>query len=305
MLTSIAVVVHNSAAALRACLSGLAGGFEVLVVDAGSTDDLAAVQREFPGVRWLRMENRGYAAAVNVALAQATGARFVFANADVRLTGALVEALTAPLADPAVGLVAPHVRCEGEVRSPLKPAPAFAWDAVAAVLPVRWRDAVRNALRLAAPPLSLDGPCHAVRTEDLRALGGLDESFFLYFEETHLSARVRATGRQLVACDEVLEHEGGASRSRPEWLRRLFHRSRMRYAQLTGGTPSALALAALSAAGGLLHAGAHLLAGRRPAARDSLDRARGAGWWVADTLLGRRVESIQLEPASGHQRTIN
>lgn len=214
--TSIAVVVHNSAGALRACLEGLrreppSKAFEVLVVDAGSSEDLAAVRSGHPDVQWISMENRGYAAAVNTALARARGTLFVFANADARLTGPVVDALVDELRARQIGLVAPHVRSGGQTRSPLRPAPSLGRDAVAAVVPVRWRDGVRRALRIGEPPPSLDGPCHAMRAADLRALGGLDESFFLYFEETHLAQRVRAAGQELAAVDAVLDHEGGAS----------------------------------------------------------------------------------------------
>lgn len=308
--TSIAVVVHNSAGALRLCLEGLrreppSKAFELLVVDAGSSEDLAAVRAAHPDAQWISMENRGYAAAVNTALARARGTHFVFANADARLTGPVIDALVDELRARQIGLVAPHVRSGGETRSPLRPAPSLGRDAVAAVVPVRWRAGVRKALEIGEAPPSLDGPCHAMRAADLRALGGLDESFFLYFEETHLAQRVRAAGLELAAVEAVLDHEGGASAADPGWLRRLFHRSRMRYAQLTGGTPAALALAALSVAGGVFYGAAHRLVGRPEAARACVDRAAGAGWWLVDTVLRRRVKPIHREPSGGHQRTIN
>jgi glycosyltransferase involved in cell wall biosynthesis len=60
------------------------------VVDDGSTDNTAGVVARYPGVRYIRQENRGTAAARNMGLRESTGGYLVFLDADDRL---LPEAL--------------------------------------------------------------------------------------------------------------------------------------------------------------------------------------------------------------------
>ena len=63
----------------------------VLVLDDGSTDDPAAVTARFPGVRLIRQENRGLAAARNAGLAALDTSFVVFLDADDRLGPAALE----------------------------------------------------------------------------------------------------------------------------------------------------------------------------------------------------------------------
>lgn len=87
MLTSLIIPVYNSADYLRRCLSHIRESqvvpHEVIVVDDGSTDDSAAVAREF-GVRLLTTGARkGPAVARNQGAQAATGEIFFFLDADV------------------------------------------------------------------------------------------------------------------------------------------------------------------------------------------------------------------------------
>jgi glycosyltransferase involved in cell wall biosynthesis len=85
---SVIIPVHNGAVPLRACLAALqgqslpCGDFEILVVDNGSTDDLAATRRLFPGVRWLEESAVGSYSARNAGLRQAAGEHFAFTDSD-------------------------------------------------------------------------------------------------------------------------------------------------------------------------------------------------------------------------------
>jgi glycosyltransferase involved in cell wall biosynthesis len=64
----------------------------IVVVDDGSTDDPASVVSRFPGVRLIRQENRGLAAARNAGVAALETSHVIFLDADDRLEPAAIEA---------------------------------------------------------------------------------------------------------------------------------------------------------------------------------------------------------------------
>jgi glycosyltransferase involved in cell wall biosynthesis len=76
-------------------------GFELIVVDDGSTDSTGRIAREH-GARVIRTANRGSGAARDVGGRAATGEILVFVDADEVYTPDYLCAMVAPLADPDV-----------------------------------------------------------------------------------------------------------------------------------------------------------------------------------------------------------
>ena len=206
------VVVHNSAGSLTGCLRALAEAGEsvrtsVLVVDAGSEDDPAAIC-ERAGVAFLPGDNRGLGAAFNRALEhdQVRRARYVLQlNPDVVVPpGALGRHVALADRHPEWGIIAPRQHDQnGELifSIGLEPAPAAYWRAITG-LPGDWiwdRATYENDY-IAEWVM---GACMLLRREMLAEVGGFDERFFLCSEEVDLCRRARDAGWAVVYTPQV------------------------------------------------------------------------------------------------------
>jgi GT2 family glycosyltransferase len=220
-MISAIIVSRDSEAHLERCLKSLAGsGAEVLLVDNASRDgSVALVRRHFPEVVVFPQErNLGFAAASNLAAERAKGEALLLLNADAWLEPGALALLSRRLAiRPDVGLVAPTLRYPNGGRQ-------FSWSPARgivgeAVQKVRNRfearacvhgSSARVVARLAGRPW-FTAACILVRAEAWRSVGGFDESFFLYFEDTDLCIRLESTGWRLVQeTRAVVRHAGGA-----------------------------------------------------------------------------------------------
>jgi glycosyltransferase involved in cell wall biosynthesis len=95
-LVSVIIPCFNQAhflgEAITSVLAQTYPHFELIVVDDGSTDKTSEVATAYPGVRCIRQENQGLAAARNTALCASHGAYLVFLDADDRLLPQALEA---------------------------------------------------------------------------------------------------------------------------------------------------------------------------------------------------------------------
>ncbi len=111
---SVVVAAHNEEPSIGTKLANLlasdyaADRLEVIVASDGSTDGTVAAATVFAStsVRVLDLPRVGKAAALNAALAEATGEIVVFSDANSMFTAATIRAIVRPFADPGVGGVA-------------------------------------------------------------------------------------------------------------------------------------------------------------------------------------------------------
>jgi GT2 family glycosyltransferase len=110
-----------------------------------------------------------------------------------------------------------------------------------------------SAYERAGTPDWVSGACMLVRRDVLEAIGGLDEGYFLYCEDTDLCYRVRQAGYDIrFEPTATAFHQGGASRPSSE-LRGVLATSRLRYARMRHGRWVALAEAVGIALGETTH----------------------------------------------------
>jgi glycosyltransferase involved in cell wall biosynthesis len=125
---TIAVVIptfnhaHYLADAITSVLAQTRQADEIIVVDDGSTDDVAGVVDRFPAIRLIRQENRGLSAARNTGLRHCQTDYVAFLDADDRLLPpALETGLTCMSARPDSACVYGGYRRVSEDGRPLGP----------------------------------------------------------------------------------------------------------------------------------------------------------------------------------------
>ncbi|MBK8974636.1 MAG: glycosyltransferase family 2 protein [Planctomycetes bacterium] len=189
-----------------------------VVVDDGSGDDsaerLAVALRELPRAELLALPaNRGYCAAMNAGIARARelDARFVlFLNNDVRLPAGFLAPLVACLRDdPDLAVVGPTIvspdgRCWSQ-----------GGDVVFRPNLVRLRNQGGEPAPTTAGPEAvrfLPGACALYRADHLVAAGGIDERYWMYWEDVDLGDRLRGAGHKVAWIPWVrIVHEGSRS----------------------------------------------------------------------------------------------
>lgn len=273
------IVAYNSRATLRASVTPLLAqqSVSVTVVDNACPDRSTEVVADLP-VRIIRApHNGGFSYGCNLGIAGGRSEFVLLLNPDARIEPDSLSALTEALAaDPRAGGAGPRtLDSSGRLvwsqrrfpRLRMTYARAFFLQRVRPG--ARWADEIirdPDSYASAATPDWLSGACLLLRREALERVGGLDEGFFLYSEDTDLFRRMLEVGwgaRYEPAA--TARHDGGASAPRhtTAWLEA---RSRVRYARKHHGFATALAEACGVALGALTHAAVWL---HRPA------RARG------------------------------
>ncbi|MDK1374009.1 MULTISPECIES: glycosyltransferase family 2 protein [unclassified Sinorhizobium] len=246
---SVVIVTYNSASVLPSLLDSLPEGlagierFEVIVVDNDSRDGSAELAEAHPlGPSVRRMgRNAGYAAAINVAAATVyQDSHILILNPDLRLCPGAVAPLVERAAMPSVGIAVPRNYGQDGKTDPTQrrePSILTAWaEAIlGGKLAARlgWGEVISEPTRYecAGPVEWATGAALLVSARARRAVGGWDESFFLYSEEVDYQRRVRKAGFEIVyePRSQVI-HAGGESGTDPR-LFALMTANKIRYYQ--------------------------------------------------------------------------
>ncbi len=239
------VVCYRSAEVLENCLRSL-DGMPVVVVDNGSGDDAVEIARRFPGVEAIaNQENRGFAAAVNQAVAGRAEEYVMLVNPDVEIEGDAC-ALARACRESGAGIAGGQLKnADGSAqwgfsvrRFPTPATLAFeamGWNRAFPGNPVNraYRYLDRNPRQAG----EVDQPAGAFlvfRRSLWEKLGGFDEAFYpAWFEDVDFCLRARQAGAKIVyAPEEAARHLGGHSFQTLDWETRelRWYVSLMRYA---------------------------------------------------------------------------
>jgi GT2 family glycosyltransferase len=246
---SAIIVNYKSYLELEACLASLrsepARDLEIIVVDhASSADELGRIQARNPAfIAAPTLDNPGFSAGVNAGARLASGRHLLVLNPDTQLKPGAIDAMVAYLdghpdtavigarvEDP-VGTVQRSARRFPTMLTGLSGRSSF-FTRVWPGNPLSRRDVLADAST--DSPREVDwvaGSCMAVRAAAFEQVGGMDERFFLYWEDADLCKRLRAVGwRTVYLPSAVVVHGVGRSRRHARSLSvRAFHGSAYLY----------------------------------------------------------------------------
>ncbi len=263
---AVVVVNYRTPQLVERCLESVragAGGLtlETVVLDNDSQDGSAArLRAACPQARVLELPvNGGFAAGVNAGFAHTSAPLVIVLNPDTEVRPGALPALVEHLrAHPGTGVAAPlledgegRLTSNGYRRFPgllsvgldLCVPAGYALVHAPKLHPYAMSPA---ALRAGRPPAWVSGAAMAIRRSAYDQAGPLDESFFLYFEETEWQQRVAHHGWAIEVVPSALASHlmrGGGEDAlvhSPYWVR-----SALRYLYRRG-VPSALTRAVLA-----------------------------------------------------------
>lgn len=212
MKLSIIIVNYNTGPLTRACVKSilqqrLPMSVEIIVVDNASRDESVSFLRsDFPEITVIALEqNIGLAAAVNRGLQRGTGEFFLILNPDVIvLPGAMAEMVGYLERERRVGMVG------GQLISPngtVQDSCYLFYTPMTVLYRRTWLGRSRRGKRAVAHFLMQDfdhqsikdvdwlmGACLMTRAAAVRDVGGMDERYFLYFEDVDWCRRFWQAG---------------------------------------------------------------------------------------------------------------
>ena len=189
---------------------------EILVVDNGSSDGTSEVlHQNFPLVRYLRSEtNLGFAKAVNWAAREASGEFLLLLNSDAALRpGALASAIEWIRANPRCGIAgAQLLNSDGSLQNSIANFPTLATELLNKSLlrrlnPKRY-PGKETGFQQPVEVETVVGAFMLVRRKLWDLLGGLDERFFFFVEETDFCFQALRAGWSTMHLPQVLVMHG-------------------------------------------------------------------------------------------------
>jgi GT2 family glycosyltransferase len=204
MDVSVIIVTRDTCALTRATVQSVRDSHdslakEIFVVDNGSTDETAStLPRDFPQINFIRSErNLGFARACNLAAKSACGEFLLLLNSDAQPAPDALEKAAAWLrAHPECAVAgAQLLDADGSRQNSIANFPTLATELLnKSLLRQLWPEKFPGKEQIFTAPMDVEtvvGAFMLIRKSVWDALGGLDERFFFFLEETDFCLQAR------------------------------------------------------------------------------------------------------------------
>lgn len=228
----------QSIAALQKSLQVSGLSYQFTVYDNASSDGSGeAITSEFPDVCVVRSErNLGFAKACNDAVSRGPCASFIlFANSDIDLEEQVIGSLVRLMdKHPPVALLSPIIQGERQnLRYQFSLSPDLMTETFGSLYEKLKKNTVfepQKHLEVLNVP-AITGAFMLVRSEVFKRLGGFDERFFFFLEETDLCLRIRRMGQQVGVSSQikVTHFKGKSANKNPVNSRHNYLRSKIQF----------------------------------------------------------------------------
>jgi GT2 family glycosyltransferase len=198
---SVIITAYNAADDLASCLYNLIRqtypNFEIIVVDNASKDETPQIVDRYRGfVRSVRLEkNRAVAGGYNAGAEVAKGEYLVFMNADTIPQPGWLEALVDPMIrDETIGMTTSRILLEKTPHLINTCGNDVTWTGLTVC-----RGMGEPAERWQTPGevAAVSGAACAIRRDVFESVGGFDETFEFYLDDTDLSLRAQLAGYRI------------------------------------------------------------------------------------------------------------
>ncbi len=216
MKLSVIIVNYNSGALTHSCVESLLKHtlpkpWEIIVIDNASRDNSVSwLRSDWPEIKVIANDtNRGLAAAVNQGIAEASGQYILMLNPDIiAFPGAVANLINFMDKHPKVGvaggkLLSPNGQLQHSAFRFYRPQTILFRRTWLGQLPAGRAEIDRFLMSdfdhsVTRPVEWLMGSCYLLRSKAVEEVGGMDERFFLYFEDVDWCRRFWEKGWHVV-----------------------------------------------------------------------------------------------------------
>ena len=239
------IVTYNSSDTIRGVLESVSKSetsfpFHATVVDNASSDDTLNIVKEYPEIEIIEAPgNIGYGAGNNLCINRVDSTYHFIINPDISFESDFIQqAVDYMEAHPQVVMFNPDIRTmDGKRKYPPKALPAIHYIIPRVLhwnnkLFNKWRDEYTYKSKFQENPFEVGvcaGSLLVCRTDALKAVGGFDERYFLYYEDFDLSRMMAQQGKIECNPNVTVRHKGAKAAHHSKTARKYMIDSLVKY----------------------------------------------------------------------------